>query len=637
LTGSLFDLFEAVEEERAQAAEQRALALPAEARIAAPAFELYPYQRECHQAIGESFLRGVWSQIVVLPTGAGKTEVFARLRESDGLAAFLDAYPPQQQQILVVAHRDELIKQAVKKFTKANPGLIVGIEKADQRAAPLCDVIVSSIQTLQGKRLESLDPRRIRIVIIDEAHHAPAKTYQALLRYLDLLPPEDLRPKKDADDFAAARAACVEWWEANHPQRLLLGVTATPSRGDAIGLEWSFRSVVYEKTLRWMIENGYLAALRGIIVNTALSLDGIKMVAGDFNQAQLAEAVNTPARNLALVSAWAAECRERKTLAFTVDIQHARDLAAAHASLGLVGGDWISGDDPDREIKLKRYARGELRFLANAQLLTEGFDDPTTSCVLIAKPTRSQATYIQMVGRGTRRADGKADCVVIDGVDVSKRHSLTTLGDLFGLPARFDLRGKEALQALQEIERLQEENPGLQIPAGASLESVRTSIEAVDLWQIVPSERITRWATLRWVEDSATRLHLPLPEFSDAGAIQSSSRLMPERIELQEDVLGGWKILRIIGGAIEPLGVAGRVDDAIRQAEAWVRKYRPRVAQMQNAQAAWVGRKASDKQRAFIRTRMKKPAIADNPALTRGEAAALMDRWFAQRRRFGKR
>lgn len=597
----------------------------------APTLELRDYQRAAHAAISESFLQGVWSQIVVLPTGSGKTVVFARLRQS-ALSQWLSSFPARQRKILVIAHRQELIEQAAKSFLLADPSLNVGIEKAERRALPMDDVVIGSIQTLQGARLKAINPSDYRVVIIDEAHHAAADSYQNLLRHFELVPPEALRPKAKADDFAEARAACQEWWAANNPNRLLLGVTATPARGDAIGLEWTFQRVVFEQTLRRMIENGYLAALRGIIVNTALSLDGIKMVAGDFNQAQLAEAVNTPARNLALVSAWAAECRERKTLAFTVDIQHARDLAAAHASLGLIGGDWISGDDPDREIKLKRYARGELRFLANAQLLTEGFDDPETSCVLIAKPTKSQATYIQMVGRGTRRADGKADCVVIDGVDVSKRHSLTTLGDLFGLPARFDLRGKEALQTLQEIERLQEAAPGLEIPAGATIDSVRRLIETVDLWQVRESERVTRWATLRWVEDSATRLHLPLPAFNDeSGAMESSARqAMPERIELQEDVLGGWSITRIIGGAKDPIGMVERLDDAIRKAESWVRANRPRVAEMQNRGAAWTGRKASDKQRAFLK-KIKAP-IWNKPDLTRGEAAVILDQWFARKR-----
>ena len=597
-------------------------------------FELRPYQNEALAAIGGSFLAGTWSQIVVLSTGSGKTEIFSRLRQSP-LRPWLDAFPERQQKILVIAHREELIEQAAAKFRIANPDLNIGIEKAERRASWMDDVVIASVQTLQGKRLLTLNPDDYRIVIVDEAHHAAADSYQAVLQHFGLLPPASLKPKTKADAAAVAgsRVLFQGWWREHHPNRLLLGVTATPARGDAIGLEWTFQKITFERSLRWMIENGYLSPLRGYLVDTQLSLDGVKITAGDFNQGQLAEAVNTPERNRAAAIAWQAQCAGRRTLGFSVDIQHARDLAGAFQQLGIAGADWVSGDDPERASKVERFRRGEIGVLFNAQLLTEGFDLPAVSAILMAKPTTSQTLYMQMIGRGTRLADGKQDCIVLDVVDVSRRHSLVSLGDLFGLPATFDLKGAGALDTAALVERLQAENPDAVI-TGSTIEAVRKAITELDLWKVRESAAVTQFAALLWIEDNATKYHLPLPQRAPAadgepGALDPNAAAPAERVELREGMLGGWAIVHVVGTERREIGIADTLQDAFTKGERWVENVRPDVARMKSREATWLGRKPTNKQRQLLK-KLKSP-IWNKPDMTRGEASALIDQVFARK------
>lgn len=359
------------------------------------------YQMECWKAIDTSFQNGVWSQVGVLPTGSGKTFVFARLLTNavPFIREWLNGFDARRQKVLIVAHREELLDQAARSLKEANPGLNVGIEQGERRASWMDDVVIASVQSLTasgGRRLRGLNPDEFRIVIVDEAHHAAAESYRTVLAYFQVVPPDGLLPGPKATEAEAqrARAACCEWWQTHQPDRLLLGVTATPSRGDAVGLEWTFRKVVYEQTLRWMIERAYLSPLVGYLVRTATSLDGVKITAGDFNQGQLAEKVNTPVRNRLAVEAWTARAAGRKTLAFTVDIQHAKDLAAAFQSAG-VAAEWISGElRPDmRRQRLEDFRRGAIQVMTNCNVLTEGFDLPDVSAILMTRPTRSQLLY----------------------------------------------------------------------------------------------------------------------------------------------------------------------------------------------------------------------------------------------------
>ncbi|MCL8208600.1 MAG: DEAD/DEAH box helicase [Actinomycetia bacterium] len=353
---------------------------------------LRDYQRAAVAAVQAAARAGVRRQLVVLPTGSGKTVVAAALsQQAPGRTLFL-------------CHRDELVQQAAAKFRVVWPEADVGVVQAardegDRR------VVVASVPTLHHPRRRArLDPDRISLVIVDEAHHVTAATWRAIL----------------------ADLGC---WPDPPPGRILLGLTATPYRGDGVGLGHVFERIVYRRSLADLIRAGYLADVRGLRVDTALDLSRVRIEHGDFRVPDLSRAVDTPARNALIVAAYRAHGAGRKAVAFTVDVAHAQHLAAAFQDAG-VAADWVAGSLPlsERRARLARFRAGALQVLTNAQLLTEGWDEPSVGCLIMARPTRSKTLFVQMVGRGLRPYPGKTDCLVLDVADSA--HQLVTLDTL---------------------------------------------------------------------------------------------------------------------------------------------------------------------------------------------------------------
>jgi ATP-dependent helicase IRC3 len=374
---------------------------------------LRPYQVECLSSVQQSMSRGVWSQVAVVPTGGGKTVIFAQLPSA--LRPWLSTFGSAQQRMLVIAHREELIEQAADKLRKANPDLRVGIEQGKYRSTPFDDVVVASVATLTasgGRRLRQLNPDDFRIVVVDEAHHTPADTYQQVLRYFGLVPPKEFQK---ASPYA--RTALREWWDITRPQRLLLGVTATPQRSDAVGLEWSYREIVFERTLRWMIDQGYLTPLSGYVVETGVNLDAVRRVAGDYVVDDLANAVDTPELNRLAVDAWLRYADGRRTIVFSVNVQHAINLAAEFRRRG-IAADSVAGSDRDRDDRVKEFRNGDLDVLVNCDLLTEGVDIPEIECVILVKPTQSQS----------RHADDRTRVQTVSWKDGMRHHRLRRRG-----------------------------------------------------------------------------------------------------------------------------------------------------------------------------------------------------------------
>lgn len=338
--------------------------------------ELRQYQREAVSAITLE-LKSVRSTLLVLATGLGKTVTFAALARDVVKAG---------GRVLVVAHRGELLEQASR--TLQLFGLRVGIEQGTQRAnrADLPEVVVASVQTLRGKRLEAFGPDTFQLVVIDEAHHAIAPSYRNLL-----------------DHFAPAK---------------VLGVTATPDRADGVGLRNVFESVAYRYELRAGIKAGYLAPLelRSVVVDS-LDLSHVRTLAGDLRADELEKEL-TRDRVLHEVAGPLAElARGRQTLAFVVGVAQAHAIAAVLSGYG-VGAAAVDGSmsAEQRAQVLADYSTGRLQVVTNAMLWTEGFDAPVTSCVALVRPTSSRALVTQMIGRGTRLAEGKTSCLVLDFV-----------------------------------------------------------------------------------------------------------------------------------------------------------------------------------------------------------------------------
>lgn len=361
---------------------------PAPDRSEAPeigsAPELRPYQVEAIAAV-ERELAGHRSTLLVLPTGCGKTVVFAELTRR---------YVARDERVLVLAHRGELLEQAQAKLHAAGVTL-AAIEQADRRATREHAVVIGSVQTLSGRRMRKFPPDHFALIIVDESHHAAARSYRSILEY-----------------FAPAK---------------VLGVTATPDRGDGKALGKIFETVAFTYEMRRAIAEGYLSPLRAkrILVED-LDLSEVRTHHGDLDQGQLSELLNDERNLLGVVRPLLEQAGDRKTLVFGVDVAHARALAEvinAHKPGKAIALDG-SAKPEERKAVLSLFRQGVFQYMCNCALFTEGFDEPDVACVALARPTQSRALYTQMLGRGTRLAPGKTDCLVLDFVGNSGRHRL---------------------------------------------------------------------------------------------------------------------------------------------------------------------------------------------------------------------
>jgi ATP-dependent helicase IRC3 len=391
---------------------------------------LRPYQREAVDAVIEGRARGLRRMLVCLPTGSGKTVIFAHLATRT------------RRGVLVLAHREELLDQAAGKIERAlGESKSIAIERGAMRAPAHARILVCSIRSLHEQRLaRAVRGRDIGLVIYDECHHAAAADNRRVLTQLGV--------------FEPSSAAT------------LVGFTATTSRGDGKGLDDIFETIAYCKTLPEMIGEGYLCSLRGVRIAAGADLDRLSPGGADFIEDQLAQVVDIEERNALVARSIQELARDRRTLAFCVTVSHAINLCRALNRLGVRAG-FVHGDMPseDRAKALADFRLGRITVLTNVAVLTEGFDDPGVSCVAMARPTRSAGLYAQCVGRGTRLDSGKRECLILDFVDVS-RMSLCTLPSLFGMPRDLDLCGQDAREACTRLDRILFDAPGFEVEAG---------------------------------------------------------------------------------------------------------------------------------------------------------------------------
>jgi superfamily II DNA or RNA helicase len=407
--------------------------------------ELRPYQRDAIAAVLAARREGVRRMLVALPTGSGKTVVFSELAR---LA---------RRQVLVLAHREELLAQAHDKISRAlGDASRVAIEQGERRAPPGAHVVVCSIRSLREERLTRLlEGRDVGLVVYDECHHAAADDNLRVLRQLGAFAP--------------------------HWTGTLLGFTATTQRGDGQGLDGVFERIVYARSLPEMIADGYLAGLRGFRVATGADLTRLSGGGLDFAEDELAEAVDLEDRNALVARTIQELARDRRTIAFCVNVQHARNLARSLNVLGVPAGVVHGAMPPEqRAAELATFRAGKTRVLTNVAVLTEGFDDPEVSCIAMARPTRSEGLYAQCVGRGTRLHPGKRDCLVLDFADVSSLE-LCTLPSLFGAPRDLDLRGEDVREAKRVWDEVMLDRPGFELEAGAvTLQDIQERAAAFD-------------------------------------------------------------------------------------------------------------------------------------------------------------
>lgn len=520
-----------------------------------PSLTLRPYQKAAVEAVILAHQRGIHRALIALPTGTGKTIVFAQLiRRRKGRA-------------LVLAHRDELIEQAVQKLLWVDPSLDIGVVKAE-RDEHQAGVVVASVQTLSRKaRLQRLRPD-FDTVVIDEAHHATADSYLRILQH-------------------------CRSFKSQGP--LVLGVTATPQRGDRQSLKRVFQHIVYQKSLLEMIQQAYLADLRAVQVMLQADFDHLRTRKGDFVEADLEAmlvAADAPGQ---VLDAFETHALERKTIVFTPTVAMAHAMAQTFQQGG-IPAEALDGGTPlsERRDILRRLHRGETRVVANCAVLTEGFDEPSIDCIIIARPTKSRTLYQQMIGRGTRLYPGKTDCLIVDVVGVSAKHTLQTAAFLFDCDAK-----KLAENALTKVKA---EQLRAQTQEQATIEGPLHSTR-VDLF----ARRALHWVQTRqgaWV--------LSLGE-------HGTMRLQPDGNET-------WGATLLKRGA-DPTPVAHHLplDYAQGFAETLARDLG--MEWLVSAEAPWRSHHASAKQMELL----KRFGIAIKVGLTKGEAAdqisAVMGDW----------
>lgn len=606
--------------------------------------QLRPYQGEAIEAVWSAFTRDKANRVLVKkPTGTGKTVMFAAMLPTYAKRWELLLERHKQNRgarMLVIAHREELLDQAAEKIQAANRGLVVDIEQGDRYASRASDVIIASIQTLAAMKFRRLKRlltmHTFRLVIVDEAHHAAAASYRTALVHLGFLPPADASDEENVEaadfDDAAEMEQALKGWDARAPRdRLLVGVTATPNRSDAVGLGCVFQTIAYSYALKQAIEDGYLVPIKPWVIESDISLEGVKTTAGDFNQRDLAEAVNQERRNQLALSAWQEHAAGLPTIAFTVDVAHAHAMASKFRSAG-INALAISGETPkeDRRNALESFRNRRIDVLSNCMVLTEGTDLPLTRCILHAKPTKSSTLYEQMTGRGLRLWEGKAECVVIDIVDIARRHSLQTAPTLFGLPTGLLSNGDKLTDLEKRLEEFKEANPELDVEKLLSeqrmtLEQLRAKATTFDVWKVPDMGEYRELVTLNWLRQGSDRFKLSYPWQEGT-----------EILEVAPNLLGKFDISCTFREAI--LGLGGKYDiqirqrtlakdlhtaaDALKAAETFVNQERRQIARLRDRDAAWRVRPATTKQLEMLR-RMRVPIPAG--PLTAGRASDLID------------
>lgn len=406
--------------------------------------------------------------VLALPTGAGKTVIFSELI---ALA---------RHSVLVIAHRDELLSQARARVEAAlarsgngRSRRIVGLEQGKHRASPEASVIVASIRSLHGDRLgQALAGRDIRLVIYDECHHAVADDNRRVLEQIGAL-------------------------EADWPGTLV-GFTATTRRADGRGLGEVFERIVYQRTLREMIEDGYLRPLRGVRIDTDVDLGSVELLGDDFDPAELEAAVDVEDRNLLVARSIQELTRDRRTIAFCISVRHAENLCRALNHVGVRAG-LVCGEMPKqaRRNTLQRFREGRLQVITNVGVLTEGFDDPGVSAIAMVRPTRSESMYLQCVGRGMRIDGVTDDCLVLDFVDLSELELVTT-PTLEAGPRRANPPARDEESPAESL-RLPPEDPNDLDEAPATLGEIQQRLAAFDPLTLEQLEQSAAISTSAWL------------------------------------------------------------------------------------------------------------------------------------------
>ena len=343
--------------------------------------ELRPYQQQAKEAIFREWDQGHSKTLLVLPTGCGKTIVFAKVAEE---------CVRNGDRVLIMAHRGELLEQASDKISKTT-GLGTAVEKAEQTClGSWFRIVVGSVQSLQNEnRLKKFESDYFDTIIVDEAHHILSNSYQKVMEH-----------------FSRAK---------------ILGVTATPDRGDMRNLGNFFESLAYEYTLPKAIKEGYLSPIKAMTIPLKIDFSSVAVQAGDFKVSDIDTALDPYLHQIA--QEMKKYCMDRKTVVFLPLVKTSQKFRDILNSEGFRAAE-CNGSTQARTEILEDFDKGKYNVLCNSMLLTEGWDCPSVDCVIVLRPTKVRSLYCQMVGRGTRLCEGKENLLLLDFLWHTERHEL---------------------------------------------------------------------------------------------------------------------------------------------------------------------------------------------------------------------
>lgn len=364
--------------------------------------ELRPYQQEAKDAIFHSWDEGIQKTLLVLPTGCGKTIVFAKVAEE---------CVRQGDRVLILAHRGELLEQAADKIGRST-GLGCATEKAEETClGSWFRITVGSVQSLMREsRLNKFDEDYFNTIIIDEAHHCISDSYQRVLNH-----------------FHDAK---------------VLGVTATPDRGDMKNLGSVFENLSYEYTLPKAIKEGYLSPIKAVTIPLQVDLTGVGVQSGDFKVGDLGTALDPYLEQIA--EEMKKYCADKKTVVFLPLVKTSQKFRDLLSAKGFRAAE-VNGESKDRAEILEDFDKDKYNVLCNSMLLTEGWDCPSVDCIVVLRPTKVRSLYCQMVGRGTRLSPetGKDHLLLLDFLWHTERHELCH-------PAHLICESEEVAQKMTE-------------------------------------------------------------------------------------------------------------------------------------------------------------------------------------------
>lgn len=535
--------------------------------------KLRPYQEAALEAWDAFVGKGGRRGLMVLPTASGKTVIFAHLPKTYG-------------KTLVLAHREELLDQAADKLRQANPELTVGVEAAE-RTADGADLVVGSVPTLgraRSNRLTKFNPQEFGLVVVDEAHHASPdnSTYARVLDYFKDVP--------------------------------RLGVTATPQRGDKKGLIGVFDEVVYFRSVEDMIREGWLVPPVGFRVRTGDDLSGVHTRAGEYVESELVAVVDNARRNKLAVDAYMELAIGRRACVYAVNIDHAVHLEEAFRDAGLSTGS-VYGHTPKdtRRQTLKDFYDGKISIMVSVGVLTEGWDDPGVSCLILARPTRSPLLYTQIIGRGLRLHPEKDDCVIIDLADACAGKKPVGLPTLMGLPPDVDCKGKplhEVAARFRELEALSPEEASMV----TDVDDLESAFERIDLFRIPPPDpyllEVTKFV---WMEVGQGHWVLNL-----AGPDR-------EKMTIETDPLGQYVITYHKGKKEQILGYGTDLVRTFSRTDEWVRTHKSDRSALIDREAVWRDQPPTVNQMKYL----KKYGVPLGPVKTKGQASLILDKIFS--------